>query len=331
MSRVLVTGGAGFIGSHVADALIARGHAVTVLDDLSGGFPENIPAAAALVRGSIADHGLVDRLFGERRFEHVYHLAAYAAEGLSHFIKRFNYTSNVIGSTNLLNASINTGVKTFVFASSIAVYGNAPPPMTEEQTPAPEDSYGIAKYAVEMELRACHELFGLNSVVFRPHNVYGPRQNIGDRYRNVVGIFMNQILQGLPMTIFGDGTQTRAFSYIDDVAPLIADAIDTPAAWNQTFNVGADQPCSLLQLATAVASAMGVAPAIDHLDARHEVRHAHSSHDKARRVFGARPQTSLTDGLERMAAWVRVHGARTSVPFESIEITKNLPAAWQVR
>jgi len=326
-----VTGGAGFIGSHVADALIARGHDVAILDDLSGGFPENVPAAAAFVRGSVADHALVDRLFAERRFEHVYHLAAYAAEGLSPFIKRFNYTNNVIGSVNLLNASINTGVKTFVFTSSIAVYGNATPPMTEDQAPVPVDSYGIAKYVVEMELRGCRDLFGLNSVVFRPHNVYGPRQNIGDRYRNVVGIFMNQILQGQPMTIFGDGTQTRAFSYIDDVAPLIADAIDTPVAWNQTFNVGADQPYSLVALATAVASAMGVPPAIQHLDARHEVQHAHSSHDKARAVFGARPSTSLAEGLARMAAWVRAHGARTSVPFEGIEITKNLPAAWQVR
>src|SRR3954468_9964751 len=245
MSRVLVTGGAGFIGSHVTDALIAHAHVVRVLDDVSGGFPENVPAAATFVRGSVADHGLVDRLFAEHHFEHVYHLAAYAAEGLSHFIKRFNYTNNVIGSVNLLNASINTGVKTFVFASSIAVYGSTPPPMTEEDVPAPEDSYGIAKYAVEMELRACRDLFGLNSVIFRPHNVFGPRQNIGDRYRNVVGIFMNQILQGRPMTIFGDGLQTRAFSYIDDVAPLMAEAIERPAAWNETFNVGADQPYSL--------------------------------------------------------------------------------------
>jgi UDP-glucose 4-epimerase len=331
MSRVLVTGGAGFIGSHVADALIARGHDVTILDDLSGGFPENVPAAAVFVRGSVADHALVDRLFTERRFEHVYHLAAYAAEGLSHFIKRFNYTNNVIGSVNLLNASINSGVKTFVFTSSIAVYGRTPPPMTEEHGPAPEDSYGIAKYAVEMELRACRDLFGLDYVIFRPHNVFGPRQNIGDRYRNVVGIFMNQILQGQPMTIFGDGTQTRAFSYVDDVAPMIADAIDTPASWNETFNVGADRPYSLLQLANAVASAMGVSASIQHLEARHEVQHVHSSHDKARRVFGARPQTPLAAGLDRMAAWVRVHGARTSAPFDGIEITRNLPVSWQPR
>jgi UDP-glucose 4-epimerase len=203
--------------------------------------------------------------------------------------------------------------------------------MTEAHTPAPEDSYGIAKYAVEMELRACRDLFGLNYVIFRPHNVFGPRQNIGDRYRNVVGIFMNQILQGRPMTIFGDGTQTRAFSYIDDVAPVMAEAIDTPAAWNETFNVGADEPCSLVQLANAVAKAMGVAPDIEHLEARHEVQHAHSSHEKVRRVFGARPQTPLGEGLARMAAWVREHGARTSAPFDGIEVTRNLPASWQVR
>jgi UDP-glucose 4-epimerase len=331
MSRVLVTGGAGFIGSHVAEALIARGHDVTILDDLSGGFRENVPAAATFVSGSVVDHVLVDRLFAEHRFAHVYHLAAYAAEGLSHFIKRFNYTNNVIGSMTLLNAAINNGVQTFVFTSSIAVYGSTSPPMSEDDVPTPEDSYGIAKYAVEMELRACRDLFGLNYVIFRPHNVFGPRQNIGDRYRNVVGIFMNQILQGQPMTIFGDGTQTRAFSYIDDVAPMIADAIDRPQSWNQTFNVGADQPYSLLELAMAVAAAMGVAPRIQHLEPRHEVQHAHSSHEKAHLVFGVRPQTTLEAGLARMAAWVRAHGARTSAPFEGIEITRQLPPAWQTR
>src|SRR5262245_4470208 len=139
MSRVLVTGGAGFIGSHVADALIARGHDVTILDDLSGGFRQNVPAAAAFVDGSVVDDTVVNRLFADHRFDHVYHLAAYAAEGLSHFIKRFNYTNNVIGSVNLLNAAISTGVQTFVFTSSIAVYGSTPAPMREDDVPAPEE------------------------------------------------------------------------------------------------------------------------------------------------------------------------------------------------
>ena len=135
-------------------------------------------------------------------------------------------------------------------------------------------------------------------MIFRPHNVYGPRQNIGDRYRNVIGIFMNQILQGQPMTIFGDGTQTRAFSYIDDVAPVIAAAIDVAGAWNQVFNVGADRPWTLNELASAVATAMGVTPQIVHLAARHEVAHAHSSHEKV----AARVRRCAGDTTRRRAA-----------------------------
>ena len=330
MGRVLVTGAAGFIGSHVADALLARGHEICALDDLSGGFRENVPAAAEFVQGSIADPAVVDRVFAGRRFTHVYHLAAYAAEGLSHFIKRFNYTNNVIGSVNLLNAAIRHEVELFVFSSSIAVYGaGASLPLSEATVPSPEDSYGIAKYAIELELHACRVMFGLDSVVFRPHNVFGPRQNVGDPYRNVIGIFMNQLLQGRPMTIFGDGTQTRAFTYIDDVAPLMAEAIDVPAARNGTFNVGADQVCSLNELAHMTAAAMKVPPAIVHLPPRLEASHLHAAHDEVRRVFGDRPQTRLQDGLESMAAWVHSHGARRSAPFEGIEILKNLPMAWR--
>jgi UDP-glucose 4-epimerase len=329
VARVLVTGGAGFIGSHVADALIARGHEVTVFDDLSGGFVENVPSGARLVRGSVTDLDAVSRLFAVGPFEYVYHLAAYAAEGLSHFIRRFNYSNNVIGSVNLINASINSGVKGFVFSSSIAVYGNANGPMSEDATPVPEDPYGIAKLAVEQDLRASREMFGLRYVIFRPHNVYGPRQNIGDRYRNVVGIFMNQILQGRSMTIFGDGTQTRAFSFIDDVAPVMAEAIACDAAWDSVFNVGADERFTLNELASAVAKAMGVEPSIVRLPARHEAKHAQSSHDRLTRTFGPRRSTSLEQGLTKMAEWAKSHGARTGRPFGELEVIKNLPSAWR--
>ncbi len=329
MKKVLVTGGAGFMGSHLAETLHNRGYDVVVLDDLSGGFVENVVDGVRFVRGSVTDAELVNNLFETEQFEDVFHLAAYAAEGLSHFIKRFNYTNNLIGSVNLINAAVNTGVKRFVFTSSIAVYGASPQlPMTEDTPPHPEDSYGIAKLAVEQELAVSKEMFGLDYVIFRPHNVYGERQNIGDKYRNVVGIFMNQILQGQPMTVFGDGTQTRAFSYIGDIIPLIADSIETPAAYNQIFNVGADQPYSVNQLAEAVAAAFGVEPNIVFKPARNEVQDAYSDHSKVRRVFGERPMTSLADGLAKMAAWVKQHGARSSSEFEGIEIMKNFPKAW---
>ena len=329
MVKSLVTGGAGFIGSHVAHHLVRAGHKVVVLDDLSGGVADHVPPGADLVQGTILDHALLGRLFAEHRFDYVYHLAAYAAEGLSHFIKRFNYENNLVGSVNLINESVKHGVKCFVFTSSIAVYGALKPPMREEDTPHPEDPYGIAKFAVEQDLRVTHEMFGLPYVIFRPHNVFGEHQNLGDRYRNVVGIFMNQLLQGQPMTIFGDGLQTRAFTYIDDIAPLMADAIERPAAWNQVFNVGADHPLTLNDLAGRVAAAMGVPARVEHLPARAEVQHAYASHARGRAAFGARLETPLEAGLATMATWVKARGARTSAAFDAIEVRKNLPLAWQ--
>lgn len=327
--KSLVTGGAGFMGAHVAEQLLQLGHQVMILDDLSGGFLENVPAGAEFIQGSILNIELIQEIFRKHRFDYVFHLAAYAAEGLSHFIKHFNYQNNLIGSVNLINASVNYQVKRFVFTSSIAVYGAGQLPMTEEMIPAPEDSYGIAKYAVEMELKATHEMFGLDYVIFRPHNVYGEKQNIGDKYRNVVGIFMNQVLQGMPMTIFGDGEQTRAFSYIGDVAPVIAQSATLEGARNQIFNVGADEPYTVNRLAEIVAEAMGVPPHTRHLAARNEVLHAFSDHTKVRRVFGSAPRIPLEEGIRRMAKWVKQHGARRSREFDNIEIEKNLPPAWK--
>jgi len=328
MPASLVTGGTGFMGSHVAEHLIRNGHEVVVFDDLSGGFADNVPKGPTFVKGSILDHELIDRIFEQHSFDYVYHLAAYAAEGLSHFIKRFNYNNNLIGSVNLINACVNHGVNCFVFTSSIAVYGSGQSPLREDMVPIPEDPYGIAKLAVEQELRVSHEMFGLDYVVFRPHNVYGERQNILDRYRNVVGIFMNQILGGESLTIFGDGTQIRAFTYIDDIAPIIASSVDIPTARNQVFNLGADEPYTINELARIVMEEMGSKCEIIHLDPRNEVKVAFSDHSKALQVFGKHSQTTLQNGIHAMAKWVKVHGARESSIFENIEVMKNLPPSW---
>jgi UDP-glucose 4-epimerase len=273
---------------------------------------------------------LLARLFREHPIDYVFHLAAYAAEGLSHFIRNFNYTNNVVGSMNVINAAIRAEVKCLVFTSSIAVYGAAQTPMREELTPAPEDPYGIAKYAVEMDLAAARRMFGLNHIIFRPHNVYGPRQHIADRYRNVIGIFISQLLRGEPMTIFGDGTQTRAFSYIDDVAPLIARSITMPGAYNETFNIGADETTSLNDLAAIVAAAMDRPCDVQHLPARTEVQHAAADHSKLQRAFDHHPRWSLRDGVAEMARWVRAAGALPpATAFSAIEIDRNLPPSWK--
>jgi UDP-glucose 4-epimerase len=277
----------------------------------------------------VTDAEFVDGLFAEARFDYVYHLAAYAAEGLSHFIRRFNYVNNVIGSVNLVNAAVNHDVRRLVFTSSIAVYGTNQIPMHEDLVPSPEDPYGVAKYAVELDLRAAHEMFGLEYTVFRPHNVYGEHQNIGDRYRNVVGIFMNQVMQRRPMTIFGDGSQSRAFSHIDDVAPLIARSVESAGAANETFNVGADQATTVLELANLVAAAFDEEPRIEHLEVRNEVLHAFASHEKARRVFGGGATVTLEAGLRQMAEWARRRGPQRTPPFGAIEVSKGLPASWR--
>jgi len=313
------------------DHLINAGYDAVALDDLSGGFEDNVNEKALFVKGSINDEKLVNALFEEHQFDFVFHLAAYAAEGLSHFIRRFNYNNNLIGSINLINAAINAGtVKCFVFTSSIAVYGANQLPMREDTMPSPEDPYGISKLAVELDLKSAHEMFGLNYMIFRPHNVYGERQNIGDPYRNVVGIFMNQIMQGKDLTIFGDGMQTRAFSHIDDVAPIIAASVEKEEAYNEIFNIGADKPYTVKELATIVCEEFDVPEALKFLEARNEVEHAYSSHEKVHSMFGSMIQNiELRDGIRRMVADARAKGPRQGDKFGHIEIEKNMPPAWR--
>lgn len=327
--KILVTGGAGFIGSHVAEGLINTGYNVIVLDDLSGGFENNVPKGAIFIKGSVNDKEFIDKIFAKYKFSYVYHLAAYAAEGLSHFIRKFNYENNLIGSINLINASIRNEVKCFVFTSSIAVYGKNQLPMSEDMTPQPEDPYGISKYTVELDLKAAHEMFGLNYIIFRPHNVYGERQNIGDRYRNVIGIFINNILQGKKMPIFGDGEQKRAFSHISDVAPVLVESITRPELYLQTFNIGADVPYTVNYLSKCVSDAMKVSLQIEHFPGRNEVKFAYADHSKIKKFFpNYNPKVTLEDGVKRMVDWANISGAQKSKNFDNIEIMKKLPPSW---
>jgi UDP-glucose 4-epimerase len=262
-------------------------------------------------------------------FTYVYHIAAYAAEGMSHFIRKFNYRNNLVTSVALLNEAVRSDVDCFVFTSSIAAYGAAQTPMIETTTPEPEDPYGISKYAMELDLKAAKHMFDIDHVIFRPHNVYGPNQNIYDRYRNVIGIFMQQILSSKPMTIFGDGTQTRAFSYIDDVAPAIAMSPLLRTARNEVFNVGADQPYTLNELADEVAQAMNVTKNVVYLDARKEVLHAQSDHSKVKCFFHLNDAVTLHDGIHRMAEWVKKTGKKfTPVEFDEVEVLEGMPPSW---
>jgi len=328
MNKILVTGGAGFIGSHLVRTLQKHQNQVVVFDNLSGGYLENIPPDVEFVLGDIIDENAINKLFNDYKFDYVYHLAAYAAEGLSHFIRNFNYRNNVIGSINLINCAIKHQVKKFIFTSSMGVYGTNQVPFDEDMKPSPEDPYGIAKYTIEQDLLAAKKMFGLNYTIFRPHNVYGSCQNIWDKYRNVVGIFMNQLLNDQPMTIFGDGQQIRAFSHIDDIVPALARGIESSLN-GEIINIGGEQPITINELSISIANIMKKDRKFVHLPTRYEVKNAFSTHKKLQKLLGIYPNVSLKEGLTEMSKWASEnYKKRISKDFFSFEQTINLPSKW---
>ena len=336
MVTALVSGAAGFIGSHIVDELIARGINVIAVDNLSGGVKSNINDKAKFYEIDITkanDINDIEAIFELNKINYIFHLAAYAAEGLSHFIRRYNYTNNVIGSVNLINMAIKYNVRCFVFTSSIAVYGGISIPLSEAVIPRPEDPYGIAKFAVEMDLRAAHDMFGLNYIIFRPHNVYGPRQSITDRYRNVVGIFIRQLMLDQPLTVFGDGTQTRAFTFIDDIASTIAGSVFYEEMYGETFNIGCDTKISINTLATIMMKLMNKeSHHIEYLEKRLEAHNPSAIHQKITGYFGIL-DTPIEVGLKETIDWVMnkplVRAKIGKVKkFTNIEIYKNIPEVW---
>lgn len=329
MSTVLITGGAGFIGSHVVERWLAAGWQVVVLDDLSGGYRRNVPTAAELVVADIRDQDKLDRLFRRVRPELVYHLAANAAESKAQFSPVDITSRNYDGTIKVIAAAIRHGSRRLVFASSIAVYGQLQIPFRESDLPQPEDIYGISKLAGEQSLQVLAAVHGLEYVITRPHNVYGPRQNMQDPYRNVVTIFLNAVLQQQPLYVYGSGEQVRCFSYIDEVADALVQCGTAPVS-GLTFNIGADQQYTINQLVQTLQQVVGQPLAPVYLPLRpREVMTAVSDHQLSRTHLHYQDRTELATGLAQTWDWVQQMGYQ-SPRYTAVELDGPLlPANWR--
>ncbi len=326
MSKVLVTGGAGFIGSHLAEALLQRGHRVVVLDNLTGGSVDHVPPSARLVIEDICEYGRIMDVLARDSFDYVYHLAASPTNSALHHARYLNYAENLLGSLNLISACIQTDVKCLVFASSTTVYGRSTAGLVREETtpPHPEDSYSIAKLAVEQELDLTQKMFGLDHVIFRLHHVCGARQRLEDAQDHPVGRFMTQALLRLPMTLADNGAQSVSFADVRNVATLIAEAPEIADARNQLFNIGADHTCSEWELAAAVAQAVGVEARMTSTPDPNERRALRISQEKLEAVFGERVKRDMTETLATLAAWARTQAIGQQRVFV-------VPAVWAMR
>lgn len=330
--KVLITGVAGLLGSRLADWIIENNKATVYgVDDLSGGYLENVNEKVNFYNCDLTNNSKkIEYLFREHKFDYVFHFAAYAAEGLSPFIRQYNYENNLIATTKLINLGIKYNIKRFVFTSTMAVYGNGQVPFHESHQQAPIDPYGIAKYACEMDLHVAGEQHGLDWCIFRPHNVYGVKQNIWDKYRNVLGIWMYQHLNGMPMTIYGDGSQTRAFSYVDDCVPYFWLGAVNENASKQIFNIGGDEHISINDACDLLIGVIGDGSK-EHLEQRHEVKHAWVTHEKIKDVLGYKQITSLTDGLINMWQWAKNQPMRERKLWNKYELDKGIYNYWRIK
>ena len=328
--KVFVTGCAGLLGANYARHLLQNGHEVIGIDDLSGGYKAFVPKGEkfSFVKLNLERRKKLVDLFEEHKPDLLFHFAAYAAEGLSPFIRNYNYRNNLICSAILINECIKQNTKV-VFTSSMAVYGEQEPPFTEDKRPQPIDPYGIAKYAVECDLKLAHEQFGLRYNIVRPHNVLGIYQNIWDRYRNVIGIFIRKTLNGIPILVYGDGEQTRAFSdikyYMEPFDRLLTEYD------GETFNIGADKHFTLNEVAEAVQKVgkkYGYEVPIEHGEPRHEVKHAYCDHTKAKSMLQFSDGTNLEELIESMFVWAMKQPNRKVKTME-YEVTKDIYDYWR--
>ena len=328
--KIFVTGCAGLLGANYTRHLLKNGHEVIGIDDLSGGYKSYVikDENFTFIKLNLERRKKLSELFEKHKPDVLVHFAAYAAEGLSPFIRNFNYRNNLICSANLINECITHNTK-MIFTSSMAVYGAQEPPFTEDKRPQPIDPYGVAKYAVEVDLELARQQFGLRYNIVRPHNVLGIYQNIWDKYRNVIGIFIRKALNNQPILVYGDGEQTRAFSdikyYMEPFDKLLSDYD------GETFNIGADKYFSLNEVAETVqkiAKKYGYEVPIEHGEPRHEVKHAYCDHTKAKNMLNFEDETNLEELIESVFVWAMKQPNRKVKKME-YEVTKDIYDYWR--
>jgi UDP-glucose 4-epimerase len=327
LKKIIITGVAGLLGSRMAEWVLEHHptYKIIGIDDLSGGYREHVPESVEFHQLDLVKDN-VSPLFSD--VEIVYHFAAYAAEGLSPFIRKFNYSCNLVATANVVNACIEHQVGRLVFTSSMAVYGVGEPPFKESDIPAPIDPYGVAKFACEMDIKIAGEQHQLDWCIIRPHNVYGRNQNIWDRYRNVLGIWMYQYKHDMPFTIFGDGSQIRAFSCIDDCLEPLWKAGNDPRASKQIINIGSWKYYSIKDASEVLKRVIGDGT-IKYQESRHEVKEALPSHEKSIQLLDYEDKTSLEDGLMDMWNWAKDQPNRPQKSWDNYELEKGIYGFWK--
>lgn len=331
--RVLITGAAGFLGSHLADRLIERGHHVIGVDNLIGGYLDNVSPNVEFYQYDCNNVEAMTKIM--RGVDVVYHCAATAYEGLSVFSPHL-VTTNTFGITvSVLSAAISNKVKRFVFCSSMARYGTQEEiPFHEKQTPQPQDPYGIAKYAAERVIENMCRVHGIEYVIAVPHNIIGPRQKYDDPYRNVASIMINLMLQNRQPVIYGDGEQKRTFSFVHDVIDPLEKLGFMDGVHGDIFNVGPDEEfISINQLAKTIAELLNFPLQPIYLpDRPQEVRLATCSANKARDMLGYKTSYTLKQGLTEMIEYITKRGVKPfhyHLPLEIIN--EKIPRTWKDR
>jgi len=324
---VLVTGGAGFMGSWLVDELVKKGHQVVSADNLLGGSERNVNKDCKFVKADMRIRDRVKEVV--KGTDIIFHLAAYAAEGQSFFSPVAINEINIVPMNNLLVEAINKDVESFVFTSSMAVYGAQKPPFREDLPREPEDPYGAAKAYCETMLEIFAHTYGLHYTILRPHNVYGPRQNTADPYRNVLGIWINRILRNKPPLIYGNGDQTRAFSYVEDVTPAIANAAFHEKTNMQIINIGSDEITPIKDACRALLETMHSEMEPIYEPARPgEVKHAYCTVRKSMDLLDYKTSHTLKQGLSKMVDWARDLGPQEPTYRLPLEITRKAPRVW---